>query len=58
MSRGAQAVTTGIYRQKIWTLEVGTQSPLWVCAVTRRRFPVGASPAPAGSSRGTMEVTK
>ena len=32
-----------------------TQGPLWVCAVTRRRFPVGASPtrrfAPAGSNR-------
>ena len=29
--------------------------PFWVCAVTRRRFPVGASPtrqtAPAGSNR-------
>jgi hypothetical protein len=35
----------------------GADSPLWGCAVTRRRFPVGASPtrrfAPAGSNRSS-----
>ena len=33
----------------------GSERPPWVCAVTRRRFPVGARPtrrfAPAGSNR-------
>src|ERR1700739_4045817 len=36
---------------------VGQQGPIWLCAVTRRRFPVGASPtrrfAPAGSNRSS-----
>src|SRR3979490_1313761 len=40
----------------------GSPCPLWVCAVTRRRFPVGASPSrqplqPEATGAG-MEVTK
>ena len=41
----------------IEALEDGRPRPLRVCAVTRRRFPVGASPhpatAPAGSNRSS-----
>src|SRR6516225_1155460 len=31
------------------------QSPLWVCAVTRRRFPVGANPTRRCSSLGPFD---
>ena len=38
------------------------QCPLWVCAVTRRRFPVGVSPTrqplQPGATGAVMEVTK
>jgi hypothetical protein len=38
------------------------KSPLWVCAVTRRRFPVGASPTrqplQPEATGAAMEVTK
>src|ERR1700720_3169854 len=40
-----------------FTSQPGDQWLLWGCAVTRRRFPVGASPtrrfAPAGSNRSS-----
>ena len=43
-----------------WSFD--TEFPLWVCAVERRRFPVGASPTrrplqPEATGAG-MEVTK
>jgi hypothetical protein len=44
--RGIGTVRTNMREHTLTTLTriQKTPSPLWVCAVTRRRFPVGASP--------------